>query len=137
MNAMNSQAQLFRIGAPVDKQRCYSRFKTAPNAYQRYIRHVSFALLFRPSKKAHCCSKILRNIISFTLQASDVNSSKSKLTMSTLESIRMENLADHKKNFERAAEAVWEQLMANPDCRQIGEFMLNEMTTRPVQVSNE
>lgn len=69
------------------------------------------------------------------MQTSEVVGEAKRLTFATLaKDLGIPNEKAARDSFEKAAEAVWAQLMANPDCRERGEFMLKEMQDRPVQV---
>lgn len=69
------------------------------------------------------------------LQAADITGQRLRLTLSPLEKQTqdLENREQRFAAFVQAAEAVWDELMSNPDCRDMGNFMLEQMRLWPVQ----
>ena len=59
-----------------------------------------------------------------------------RLTLTALEELKVgnESLSGCSPDFVSAAEHVWQQLMDNPDCRKRGQFMLDHMSEKPIQV---
>ena len=68
------------------------------------------------------------------VQQSDIWGGAKKLALSVLHNLEFEGRAGHYHRFERAAEAVWGNLMSNPHTGPAGQEMLENMRKNPIQV---
>jgi hypothetical protein len=76
----------------------------------------------------------VRTTSAVRVQSSDITGEAARLTLAVLQKEELQDRARHYADFTRAAEAVWEQLMGNEDCRAMGNFMLQTMAKSPIQV---
>ena len=97
---------------------------------------LTLSELLRSGSLLQSHNRILSRSGMFVLQTSDVWGRSKRLKFAALEDHKSayRDLLPKFKDFVRAVELVWQQLMANPDCREKGQFMLDHMRKKPIQV---